>query len=419
MTKKILAAILVVLCILTCAPTLVFAETYGSADAARNSVARVVCNGNLYYYDQNQKLIETKTDMFYALGSCFAVGEKGKPVSNFVTNRHVVAADVDFRELDEKDGKYYYWKREPIDYYIIMDDESNMHPADLVTDNGNGADLALLRLREPTNRREPIYLAPYKDASKLRNTTVYSLGFTDSQNALQQGGYSYASGTSNVVVRQGLLSHELDAVKSDGLGNVLVTDAAITPGNSGGPLVNEKGEVLGVCAYGALSDQSMNAAVSVNDVVKLLKRCEVPYLSKNIDSMTIVLIAVAAALVIAVIVLLVLKSKSGKKAASIYRLQGLTGTFAGKRFTIDKDIRIGRDSMRNDLVYPPECKKVSGIHCVVLLRDGELFVQDSGSRNGTYVNQQRVDPGATRKLIVGDTITLADSETFRIDVASK
>jgi hypothetical protein len=139
----------------------------------------------------------------------------------------------------------------------------------------------------------------------------------------------------------------------------------------------------------------------------------------HLDVTTIALIAVAAALVIAAIVLLIMKSKSAKKAASIFRLQGISGTFAGKRFTIDKDIRIGRDAMRNDLVYPPECKKVSGIHCVILLRDGELFVQDSGSRNGTFVNQQRVDSGATKKLIVGDTITLADSETFRIDVASR
>ena len=58
--------------------------------------------------------------------------------------------------------------------------------------------------------------------------------------------------------------------------------------------------------------------------------------------------------------------------------------------------------------------KVSRIHCGIRLSDGEFYLKDLKSRNGTYVNGQRVED--TIKLKVGDRIQVG-STVFVLDTA--
>jgi pSer/pThr/pTyr-binding forkhead associated (FHA) protein len=64
----------------------------------------------------------------------------------------------------------------------------------------------------------------------------------------------------------------------------------------------------------------------------------------------------------------------------------------------ERPITIGR-SPEADVVILDE--KSSRIHCGIRLWDGEFYVKDLKSRNGTYVNDQRVD---VAKLKSGDRI---------------
>ncbi len=55
----------------------------------------------------------------------------------------------------------------------------------------------------------------------------------------------------------------------DGLGKIIQTTAPISSGNSGSPLMNMKGEVLGVISFTLLEGQNLNFAISVYNFAKM------------------------------------------------------------------------------------------------------------------------------------------------------
>ncbi len=87
------------------------------------------------------------------------------------------------------------------------------------------------------------------------------------------------------------------------LDNVIQTDAPISPGNSGGPLLNSKGEVIGINAAIAQEGQNIGFAIPVNVVKELIDNFnkhggtfEKPYIGvryKMIDKQTAILNDVA------------------------------------------------------------------------------------------------------------------------------
>jgi hypothetical protein len=57
---------------------------------------------------------------------------------------------------------------------------------------------------------------------------------------------------------------------------VLQTDAAVNPGNSGGPLVNNRGQAIGVVSFILRSSQGLNFAVPINYVRDMLGTLHAP-----------------------------------------------------------------------------------------------------------------------------------------------
>lgn len=94
-------------------------------------------------------------------------------------------------------------------------------------------------------------------------------------------------------------------------------------------------------------------------------------------------------------------------------------SLAGKKqkFT-SKLIRLGRQP-DNDVVFDPNKDTMaSGRHAELAVRDGELYIRDVGSSNGTFVNGQQIS-GPT-VLATGDRVTLgADGPKFVTELILK
>jgi len=91
-------------------------------------------------------------------------------------------------------------------------------------------------------------------------------------------------------------------------------------------------------------------------------------------------------------------------------LQGSTPD-AGRELWVDGDVTIGRGA--GCTLSIPGDTFVSTVHARVYARDGQLWVEDAGSTNGTFVNGKRVS-GATRvrkgdRIQVGETVFEAQS----------
>src|SRR5260370_26464562 len=84
----------------------------------------------------------------------------------------------------------------------------------------------------------------------------------------------------------------------------------------------------------------------------------------------------------------------------------LKGQNAKQSITLDKDrVVLGRNATC-DVVFPANDFAVSREHACILRVQNKFFIEDMGSRNGTYVNNQPVS--ARRELGDNDRIRICD-----------
>lgn len=174
-------------------------------------------------------------------GSGFFISSMGL----VLTNRHVVA---------EIDGEY----------TVVTNDEKE-YPAEILAKDPIN-DIAVLKIKAPDNQKFP-YLALGDSNDLDLGQTVVAIGNVLGQfsNTVSTG---IVSGLSRYITAGGMTG------QTQQLRGLIQTDAAVNPGNSGGPLCDIFGRVIGINAAIVLGAQNIGFAIPINSAKKDLKEYE-------------------------------------------------------------------------------------------------------------------------------------------------
>lgn len=387
-------------------------------------------------------------EMGIAYGSGFFVGNAEEDPQYLITNHHVVEDYIkggsgNSMVLPGNDGMDHSIKS----YIRVYFDDEEYTEAYIVDYNEN-ADIAVLRLESPTDQRSALPVCiPTED---MVGTTAYAIGYpgisdNEAIDSITKWGREDITFTSGIVSR-------LITTSGTGVQSIQI-DANIAPGNSGGPLVNEKGQVLGINAWGYRDADAKETAYAVNisEAITILDRHDVPYIkggekekSGKLDIKIVVGIAVGAVLIIVAALIVISRKKkrvnskfpapkmpSNERAAgaaqnpddSGYRVQGVSGAMAGKRFMIRKasPLILGRDPSICNVVFPANTAGVSKRHCQVWYDGGRIYLKDLGSSHGTFnASGAKVSSGQPIVLKPGEAFHLGtETETMVLAQSSK
>ncbi len=186
-----------------------------------------------------------------------------------VTNRHVVPAGT-------------------TKVNVVLSDGTKLTNVSVIgrTNDSDSLDIAFLKVNDKQGKT----LTPAKlgDSSKMQvGDKVVAIG-----NALGQFQNTVTSGIISGYGRDVEAGDSSGSGVTEQLQDLFQTDAAINQGNSGGPLVNINGEVIGINTAVAGDAQNIGFSIPINDVTSMIKsvlakgKLERPYLGVRYISIT-------------------------------------------------------------------------------------------------------------------------------------
>lgn len=94
------------------------------------------------------------------------------------------------------------------------------------------------------------------------------------------------------------------------------------------------------------------------------------------------------------------------------QLKVVTGGQEGKLISVNHDkFLIGRS---DECHIRPKSESISRRHCAIVRKDGRILLLDLKSRNGTYVNDKKLDPAKAKVLKNGDHVRVGKLEFIAI-----
>jgi S1-C subfamily serine protease len=235
----------VLVCIFISPPAPVFADGNKQITAVSGSVVRIAA----FKKDKKGQMVMTET------GSGFVVDDKNR----IVTNLHVV---------------------EGADEMIVLDGGVGEHDSKIVNLMAESASLDLAILDAPTlKKRQPLKLFKGKPVDVAQ--AAWAIGFPGVSDEVSLSKEDLANGLTSPTVTNGIITKTTTTTdwgdKSTDV-KILHHSAAVNHGNSGGPLLDDCGEVIGVNTQIDSSDgNTLNKALNVTELSEFLSTNNIEY----------------------------------------------------------------------------------------------------------------------------------------------
>lgn len=419
--KKAVGAIMALIMTFICG-AFAFAEITSPRDA-KNGVVYIECAG--------KKADGTPGSW---RGTGFAIGDPDKPVEYIVTNAHVV--------LDGMGRKGYIT--------VYFSKAANRYVNATIYKINEKKDVAILKLPEPTTERTALVVCKYDEVETGED--VMAIGFPSVSDTATADPQTYD--ISNVTMTKGIVSKKTTA-DFEGGARAFQTDAEINGGNSGGPLVNSKGQVIGINSFHSdVGGTRLYYAVSMDEVLDLVPNNEVGYVlstdvpkdtteskpevdtpeepEKKNDSSPVLLIVIIAVFVVAAaaaVIVIVMQKNKAKPAAPVAAAPSNAaapvnstpatpviicekGLLAGRSFPIGSSVTIGRNTQKCGICFPVDAKGVSGVHCEIRRTANGYEIIDRGSSFGTTL-------GNGQKLTANVPVAIPNGTYFMVGSAEQ
>ncbi len=370
----------------------------------------------------SQGVVQIYTE--YGSGTGFAVGIEEEETDIFVTNWHVVT---------DPQGKICK------DVNIRVSNDNSFVQCEVLYAADEYPDVAIIKSEKTIEQIKALPLL--KAESVLVGSRIYALGYPG---ALDMAGKA-VSGNEDVAVTSGIISRFMVDERvaqhaGDENAKVIIHDAKIYPGNSGGPLITEEGAVIGINTYSFGTNEDADqymAAYYIDYVMETLEKLGISfsvYTEESIPETTapettapevslpdmpglplnpqkIVWYVTAAVLAtVAVVVSITLGRKKKQLSISNFILQGTDGQFADKQLPIPaKGLVIGREK-DCDVLFADDTVGVSRHHCKLIASGDGITLTDLDSSYGTFVNSNRLTANIPVKLMQGDIFYLGSQE---------
>ncbi|MBK6771904.1 MAG: trypsin-like peptidase domain-containing protein [Ignavibacteria bacterium] len=205
---------------------------------------------------------QNASDIFKEASKCTGLISDGKNFGSgffinkntFVTNYHVI------NHLKENN--------------IEIRAQGSVFSIDKIIEINKTVDLALIRVSDSSENY-------FRIANPLEikvGQTVYAIGNPTSfdEKVFKN---TFTNGIINNILKDKLKGRDymMDS-------KVILHSADLNPGNSGGPLLNEKGELVGINAYIRFNIEMMKFAIHADELISLLDKNGLSYLKGNISS---------------------------------------------------------------------------------------------------------------------------------------
>lgn len=305
-----------------------------------------------------------------------------------------------------------------------------------------GMDVAVLKLARPLLDKPSVTFATA--ASARISDTVYAVGFPSAS------GEAVVSVKYIPTLKKGIVSklggespYATDVAKTKGWKGVAVieTDAAISAGNSGGPLYNQYGEVLGINSFVSAKASGIGWAQDISAVIPVLTDLGLYRSPTWLENHFTLVWSGGSAAALALLSGLFFwrrnkksstsDARNEKKADQPYRpvvpassgqkpvIQGRSGEYAGASIPVPPDgLLLGRTSGGEGRLMFSDNSDISRRHCTITYSASErrFEVTDLGSSNGTFLlpGEKRLAPDKKVICASGQVIRLGRKNEFKL-----